>query len=543
MGSRWRILSYIPMIMIFLYIFVFHAQESAKNLVWQRWIMKKNGFLLFLLLFIVMMVSVQDRAAAAAGNVQIILDGNELKVSKDTKVTNVNGSTMVPFRVIGENLGFDVKWEQKSQKVLISKDSKSIELIVNQKNATVNGKKLSLDNPPLLQNNIVVVPVRFVSEQMGIHVSWDGANQTVYLTTAASDPPKSESGTGAGNGDVPVPDPLPGTSPTGGTPTTEPGEVSDPSTTVPPTSGKALISGISFSENRLMIASQGGSITPKVFKMSGPDRIVVDLPNAGFSSDFLGGANAAAGNQGQLDVSGYPDVTNIRYSLFSSSPSTVRVVIDLSYPKEYSVYSDPSGPGLLIVDLNKSDSTPANPVGGNGKKVVVIDAGHGDQDPGTLGYSKKKEKDFNLAVAQKVGQLLANEPNIDFVLTRSDDTFLKLEERARIANDLNADVFVSIHANSGPIAASGSETYYQRDASKALANVMHKYLVTATGLPDRGVKYGNFHVIRETKMPAVLLEVGYLSNPKDEAALFSESVQNNVAQGIVNGIKEYLGIQ
>lgn len=508
--------------------------------------MKKTGFLLFLLMFIVMMASVQDRAAAAsaAGNVQIILDGTELKVAKDTKVTNVNGSTMVPFRVIGENLGFNVKWEQKSQKVLINKGSKSIELVVNQKNATVNGKKMTLDNPPLLQNSIVVVPVRFVSEQMGIHVSWDGANQTVYLTTTGSEPPKSGGGTGAGNGDVPVPDPLPGTSPSGGSSTTEPGEISDTSPTVPPASGNALISGISFSENRLMIATQGAALTPKVFKMSGPDRIVVDLPNAALSSDFLGGAAAGTGNQGQLDVSGYPDVRNIRYSLFSSSPSTVRVVIDLSYPKDYSVYSDPSGSGLVIVDLNKTDSTPGNPVGGNGKKVVVIDAGHGDQDPGTIGYSKKKEKDFNLAVAQKVGQLLEDEPDIDFVLTRSDDTFLKLEERARIANDLNADVFISIHANSaGSTSASGSETYYQRSASKSLASVMHKYLVKATGLSDRGVKYGNFHVIRETKMPAVLLEVGYLSNPKDEAALFTESLQNNVAQGIVSGIKEYLGIQ
>ncbi|MCJ8014307.1 N-acetylmuramoyl-L-alanine amidase family protein [Paenibacillus sp. KQZ6P-2] len=501
--------------------------------------MKKTGFLLFLLMMIVMMVSVQDRAAAAAtGNVHILLDGNELQVPKDAKITNVNGSVMVPFRVIGENLGFDVKWDQKSKKVLIHNDSKDIELVVNQKSAKVNGKKVTLDNPPLLQKNTVVVPVRFVSEQMGIQVSWDGPNQTVYLTSNA-DASKPDSGSGAGNGDMPIPDPLPGNSTSG-----EPGEGSDPSATVPPVAGNAVVSGISFSENRLMIATQGGAVTPKVFKMTGPDRIVVDLPNANFSPDFLGGAPTGAGNQGQLDVSGYPDVYSIRYSLFSNSPSTVRVVIDLNNAKDYSVYNDVTNSGLLIVDLNKADSTPANPTGGNGKKVVVIDAGHGNQDPGTIGYSKTKEKDFNLGVALKVGELLANEPNIDCVLTRSDDTFLELKDRARIANDLNADVFISIHANSAnSTAASGSETYYQRDASKALANVMHNYLVKATGLSDRGVRYGNYHVIRETKMPAVLLEVGYLSNPKDEAALFSESLQNSVAQGIVNGIKEYLGIQ
>lgn len=130
------------------------------------------------------------------------------------------------------------------------------------------------------------------------------------------------------------------------------------------------------------------------------------------------------------------------------------------------------------------------------------------------------------------------------MLTRSNDTFLELKERAAMANNLKADIFISVHANSsGSSSASGTETYYQREASKALANVMHKYLVQATGLSDRGVRYGNFHVIRETKMPAVLLEVGYLSNKKDEALLFTDALQNKVAASIVSGIKEYLGIK
>ncbi|KHF31371.1 N-acetylmuramoyl-L-alanine amidase LytC precursor [Paenibacillus sp. P1XP2] len=510
--------------------------------------MKKIGFLLFLLSLLILLVPLQNQASASEARVHIFLDGSELNVSKDAKVTNVNGSIMVPFRVIGENLGFDVKWEQKSKKVLISKDKTSMELAVNQKNATVNGKKVKLDTPPLLDKNIVSVPVRFVSEQMGLRVSWDNADKAVYLTTAEA-PPAKDNGTGAGAGDVPVPPPVTRPDSTGN-PSDGQDEGTGPVTTTP-AAGQALINGISFSENRLMVSTQGGAVTPKVFTMSGPDRVVVDLPNTSLSPDFLGGQAAGVGNQNKLDVSGYPDVSTIRYSLFSSNPATVRIVIDLNYAKDYAVYNENEGPdsGLLIVDLNKTGSaeppvTP--PVGGNGKKVVVIDAGHGDQDPGTTGYSKTKEKDFNLAVALKVGQLLANEPGIDYVLTRSDDTYLKLAERAKIANDLNADVFVSIHANSTgdkSTAANGTETYYQRDASKELARVIHNYVSKATGLKDRGYKYGNFHVIRETKMPAVLIESGFISNPKDEAALFSESVQNAIAQAIVDGIKEYLGIQ
>lgn len=161
--------------------------------------MKKTGFLLFLLMFIVMMVSVQDRAAAASsaekGNIPIILDGNELQVPSGAQVTNMNGSVMVPFRVIGENLGFDVKWDQKSQKILINKDKKAIELVVNQKNATVNGKKVDLDNPPQLQKDSVIVPMRFVSEQMGLHVNWDSGSKAVYLTSDG-EPSKKRNGRG-----------------------------------------------------------------------------------------------------------------------------------------------------------------------------------------------------------------------------------------------------------------------------------------------------------------------------------------------------------
>ena len=196
-----------------------------------------------------------------------------------------------------------------------------------------------------------------------------------------------------------------------------------------------------------------------------------------------------------------------------------------------------------MINLDNQSGTPAPPVGNNGKKVVVIDAGHGDQDPGAIGVTGKREKDFNLAMALKVEALLKKESKIDVVLTRSDDTFLALKERVKIAQDIKADIFISIHANSGPTAANGVETFYTRSNSKALATVMHKYLLQSSGLKDRGVKTASLHVTRETTMPAVLLEGGFLSNKSDEAALFTESFQNSVAKGIVAGIKEYLGIK
>ncbi|MNN22734.1 N-acetylmuramoyl-L-alanine amidase LytC precursor [compost metagenome] len=131
-------------------------------------------------------------------------------------------------------------------------------------------------------------------------------------------------------------------------------------------------------------------------------------------------------------------------------------------------------------------------------------------------------------------------------MTRDTDVYPTRTERVELANQLNADIFVSIHGNSvlASPQTTGTETYYyQRTSSKQLAEVIHKHLIAALGLKDRGVKNGNFQVIRETKMAATLLEIGFLSNIGDAELMMSENGQNAAAQAIVDGIKEYLGIQ
>ncbi len=140
--------------------------------------------------------------------------------------------------------------------------------------------------------------------------------------------------------------------------------------------------------------------------------------------------------------------------------------------------------------------------------------------------------------------LLQQEAQIQPFLTRNDDTFVPLDGRAKFANDRNADVYVSIHANSWLASSTGTETYYYKSDSAQFAQIMHKHLTAATGLPDRGVRQEPFRVVKKiTNMPAILLEVGYLSNARDTAALFDDAFQNRVAAAIVAGIKEQLNIQ
>jgi len=478
--------------------------------------MKKFAFMLLLLLFV---FALPENGHAASGTSKIFLDGKEITAGQNAPVDNVNSTVMVPLRMISENLGYKVNWDQKSQKITIEQQGKTIMLILNQKAASVDDKTVMLSTAPYLSGYTTLVPIRFISQEFGLSVDWNNTEKIVTLVTTASMPDNGNSSGGSGDGGAIV---------------------------VPPgdSSSLTMVNGVSFSENRLLIALQGSS-QPEVTVLHNPERIVVDLPNATFSDVFGTGQSLDPSLNGKLEVVDYPDVSGVRYSLFSSNPYKVRFVIDLNNVKNYTVSSSGDADNLVIVDLNVADSGETGTApGSNGKKLVVLDAGHGAKDSGAVGITGKYEKAFNLAVVLKAGELLKKEQNIDVVLTRSDDTFLELKDRVAIANNLKADLFISVHANSGASsAASGTETYYQREASKALANVMHKYLVQATGLSNRGVRYGNFHVIRETKMPAVLLEVGYLSNKGDEALLFTEALQNRVAAAMVSGIKEYLGLK
>ncbi|WMM23855.1 N-acetylmuramoyl-L-alanine amidase family protein [Tissierella sp. MB52-C2] len=181
--------------------------------------------------------------------------------------------------------------------------------------------------------------------------------------------------------------------------------------------------------------------------------------------------------------------------------------------------------------------------------LIVIDAGHGGKDPGASSVTKKREKDLNLSVSLKLNEKL-EELGYNTIMTRDTDEFIDLYERARIANDSNADLFVSIHGNShnnGSIA--GVQILYCPATKSSLkevdqhpfAKIIMEEVLNATGAVDKGiVDRPNLIVLRETKMPAVLVETGFLSNAAEEQLLFNEEYQNKIVTGIINGIQRYL---
>lgn len=245
----------------------------------------------------------------------------------------------------------------------------------------------------------------------------------------------------------------------------------------------------------------------------------------------------------------------------------------------------PGEPSLEIIVLEGDPKDIDNRV-----KTIVIDPGHGGKDPGALG-SKSKEKDIVLDISLKLGKEIQKKfPDVEVLYTRTTDKFVELHERAHIANEARADLFISIHCNSaGSHHACGSETYvlglhrnqdnlkvakrengvilleknheqnydgfdpnseishiilnmYQNaflDRSLAFASNLETNLTTRNKRKSRGVKQAGFLVLRNTFMPSILFEAGFLTNKEEEDYLISDAGQNKIVQSFINALKDY----
>ncbi len=245
--------------------------------------------------------------------------------------------------------------------------------------------------------------------------------------------------------------------------------------------------------------------------------------------------------------------------------------------------------GLILPNIA---SVPAAKVDDGKVNVVVIDAGHGGKDPGNLGTGRhsKKEKDVALATSLLLGKYIKeNIPDVTVIYTRDDDTFLELHERAALANEVNADLFISIHCNAGPRQAYGTETYvmgltreeanlevsrrensvilleddYEQnyegfdpnsplstmfsrlsqsaylDQSIEYASLVQEQFKDRVRRRDRGVKQSVLYVLDYTAMPSVLVELGFLTNSSEEDFLLSTRGQELMASAIYRAFKEY----
>lgn len=189
-----------------------------------------------------------------------------------------------------------------------------------------------------------------------------------------------------------------------------------------------------------------------------------------------------------------------------------------------------------------SSDTPASAL----KPLIVLDAGHGGTDEGAK-VNTFMEKKLALTTALLTRKHL-EELGYRVIMTRSRDVYLPLQRRVSIANKTKGSLFVSVHFNSSPsVEAKGIEIFYfdskemwRTRASKRLANCILYRVVDKTEAISRGVKQGNFHVIRETDMPAVLVEGGFITNRDERSKLRDKEYLDRLAVGIAQGIDKYM---
>ncbi len=176
-----------------------------------------------------------------------------------------------------------------------------------------------------------------------------------------------------------------------------------------------------------------------------------------------------------------------------------------------------------------------------GKIVVIIDPGHGGKDSGAIGIGGVLEKDVILPIGKRITEVLERN-GIQVIMTRDSDYFVTLPGRVTMAERANADVFVSIHANSAGAnrpEVSGLETYHY-DSGLRLAQIVHSKILQSLNVRDRNVRKARFYVLRKTSMPSILVETGFLTGRDDAAKLRTSAYQNQMADAIAQGILQYL---
>ena len=246
-------------------------------------------------------------------------------------------------------------------------------------------------------------------------------------------------------------------------------------------------------------------------------------------------------------------------------------------------------PPRLVLDFHRpgTEATGDRPERAAPLRVIVLDAGHGGHDPGAAGPTGLAEKDLVLDVTRRVAKLVEADLGVRVVLTRSDDTFIALRDRTSVANRERADLFVSIHANAHrQIDSAGVETYFlsseatdtsarqaaavensvvqlesqgggrgRADIVKAilwdlaqsefqaessrLAEIVQDSMTRSLRIPNRGVKQAGFYVLGGAAMPAILVEIGFVTNPREERRLRESRYRDEIARAILAGLAEY----
>lgn len=449
---------------------------------------------------------------ASAEVVLLTLNGEPL--SGDVPAMIQGGRTLVPVRLVGEALQAQVLWVQQTGQVILTKGEDVIVLTLDSADAIVNGVSTPLPDGVPAQvvsydgADRTMIPLRFVSETLGAQVEWEQATYTAHLTAELSE-------------ETPAP-PV--------TPPETPGQ--EPETPAPE-EDLPKITGMTWSNGVLTITTDQA---PNCRVSDLGSRVAIDFLDTTLSEDFTG-----------CEVVD-PYLADVRYAqhgaeFYPGSEHTVRFVLDLTSGTTAigNLTITTTSTGVSITTHSAAQTTPSLPIVPQ-DYTIVVDPGHGGARPGAC-YEDIMEKDIDLAVSLKLVSILQNQ-GFQVIMTRSTDVEIGLYERADLANAAGADVFVSLHSNAAENRPDyqGIYTYYHPSSNRGarLAQAIQTPLCQATGAIDRGTRDADFVVLRETDMCAVLVEMGFMTNHEELMRLVDDDYQQLLAQGIAQGIVDYL---
>lgn len=530
--------------------------------------------------FLLCIITLFSILPSFAEEIGLYLNGNAVLCDPSPRI--INDRTFIPLRALFTDMGAEVSWNGESRTVEVKYNGTEIKMTIDDKTAIVNNTAVGLSDAPLIINDRTFIPLRFVSEAVGLSVSWDGEKRRVdvYCDEKSDETDDRDE--------------------------TDDSDDEEEKTDEP----RAILEDVEFvkrDDYDALSFSVSGAYELKRMTLKNPVREVFDIYGAVLSDkskSFEGNACSVrfgvhdgyvrivaegeeplrylyADNGGVVALRIYPEKENFDFvgtdekrfifpegAVLSASASDESVKVTasgVSLSNETVKLNDSLVSKVKISDKNVTvtlKSTASVKTEGNvlilteekkkedfsdaaSSRLVVLDAGHGGSDPGSLGKDESGEKiiayekDMNLSITLMVRDILS-ENGIETALTRSDDTYVGLAERTDFANERNAALFVSVHNNSIPDSEyKGSMVlfYMSSEKGRELAKNILDEMVEAAGTIDRGLRDGtNMAVIKRTDMPAVIVECGCLTNSEELSNLMDESFRKKLAEGIAEGI-------
>jgi len=493
----------------------------------------KKIFYIILITALFAILFLPSSTFAQSSEIRILLDNKPL----ETVVPSVieNDRLFVSARNVVEALGGRITWFPALKLMTVNINGHTSRLVIDDPSLEIDEKVFSLEMPARILDNRVMIPLEVIKIIAEVDIKWDNQIKTLFINTIR--PYLLE------------------------------------------------VRSYSHPDKTRVVIDLSEKTEFRADKLINPDRIFIDI---------MGSIAKLEDTLKQIKIDDGV-IKTVRTAQFNQE--ITRIVFDLYQEARYELFSLIE-PDRVVIDIFKSGEEVAisetlsakpeeKPTPGpeiTGKRVVIIDPGHGGKDPGAIGPTGLREKDVTLGIALYLEKLLKN-AGIPTYLTRSKDEFVYLENRTNFANQKNGFVFVSLHANSvlnHRPSAKGIETFVlsskyigasardvadrENRASRAhpevdtdlaliiadleesanikysldFAEIVQKKLAKYLKLENRGVKQAPFVVLKGANMVAVIIEVGFISNPKEEKLLKTNKFRENAAQALFEAIKYYI---